>query len=466
MIMFLEIFNLYIPVRKLLFFFLESFFIFGMILISIGIRFRGDFSVIAITDHFFLKSLLIVLVVQMALYYFDLYNFKRFQNNLEFSNRLFQALGVASMLLAVFYYLLPQLIIGRGIFFLSIGFVMIVTFLWRIFYNFLVRRKRLDQRTLIIGTGPLAKEITTTTLEQMDTGFKVIGFISDDPLKIGTSLVNPAIIGDYLHMSELIDKEKPDRIIVALEERRGKFPIAQLLNCKMRGFTIEDGIHFYEHLTGRLHIEDLRPSAIIFSEGFNKPKFSMWIKRITEIFLSLIGLILLSPLILLIALVIKLESKGPVFYKQGRVGANGNVFKLLKFRSMKEDAEPEGPVWAQQVDPRITRVGAYLRKLRLDELPQMINVLKGDMSFVGPRPERPFFVEQLKKDIPYYDQRHTIKPGITGWAQIKYPYGDCRQDAIEKLKYDLYYIKNLSYFFDLLIIFETIKVVLFGRGAR
>lgn len=464
--MFLEIFNLYIPFRKLMFFLLETLFILSMIFVGIYLRFWGDVFSVYLSDYFFLKCLTIVAVVQLSLYYFDLYNLKTFHNNLEFIVRLFQALGVSSILLASLYYFLPQLIIGRGIFILSLGFMMAVIFLWRIFYNYLVRKKQFDQKTLIIGTGALAQEITTTILERMDTGFKVIGFVTDDPEKVGEPLVNPSIIGDYSQIMELVRKEKPDRIIVALEERRGKFPLTQLLDCKMMGITIEEGISFYEHLTGRLHVENLRPSALIFSEGFNKPKLSMWIKRITELVISMVGITLLSPLILIIALVIKFDSKGPVFYQQGRVGANGRVFKLLKFRSMGENAETNGPVWAQKEDSRVTRVGACLRKMRLDEIPQLFNVLKGDMSFVGPRPERPFFVEQLKKDIPYYDQRHTVKPGITGWAQVRYPYGDCHQDAIEKLKYDLYYIKNLSYFFDLLIIFETIRVVLFGKGAR
>lgn len=464
--MFLEIFNLYIPFRKLLFFLLEALFILTMIFVGIYLRFWGEASAIYLSEYFFLKCLLVVAAVQISLYYFDLYNLKIFHNNLEFLIRLFQALGVASILLASFYYFLPQLIIGRGIFILSLGFMMVVIFLWRVFYNYIVRKKQMDQKTLIIGTGSLAKEIAATILERMDTGFKVIGFITDDPEKVGEPLVNPSIIGDYSQILELIKTEKPDRIIVALEERRGKFPLSQLLDCKMMGMVIEDGVNFYEHLTGRLLLENLRPSALIFSEGFKKPKLSMWIKRITELFISLISLMLLSPLIIIIALAIKLTSKGPVFYRQERIGANGRVFNLLKFRSMNENAEENGPVWAQKEDNRVTPVGIWLRKLRLDEIPQMINVLKGDMSFVGPRPERPFFVEQLKKEIPYYDQRHTIKPGITGWAQIKYPYGDCQKDAIEKLKYDLYYIKNLSYLFDLLIIFETIRVVLFGKGAR
>ena len=464
--MFLQIFNLYIPVRRLAFFLLESLFIWSMVILGTYLRFLGSDNSLLDSEYLFLKSVIIVATVQISLYYFDLYDLKVFRNNIELVIRLLQALGVSSIILATLYYLFPQLIIGRGIFFISLGFMLVVIILWRVLYNYLVRKKQMDQKTLIIGTGELAKKIAITILERMDTGFTVIGFISDDPKMIGTPLVNPSIIGDYSQLLELIDREKPDRIIVALEERRGKFPLSQLLECKMKGMAIEDGINFFEHLTGRLQIESLRPSSLIFSEGFKKPKSMMVMKRITGFGLSLIGLILLSPLILILSILIKLDSRGAVFYRQERVGENGKVFNLLKFRSMVENAEENGPVWASEQDNRVTRVGNRLRKWRLDEIPQMINVLKGDMAFVGPRPERPCFVDQFKKEIPYYDQRHTVKPGVTGWAQIRYPYGATKEEALEKLKYDLYYIKNFSSLFDLMIIFETIRVVLFGKGGR
>jgi sugar transferase (PEP-CTERM system associated) len=319
---------------------------------------------------------------------------------------------------------------------------------------------------MIIGSGPLAKNIAKEIVERVDTGFKVIGFITDNPERVGQKLVNPSIINDQSQILDIAIKESVDRIIVALEERRGKFPDAQLLECKMRGIAVEEGIEFYERLTGRLQVESLRPSFLIFSDGFKKSKLTMWTKRITEFSLSLIGLFLLSPITLVISILIKIDSRGPVFYKQERVGERGKIFKLLKFRSMVENAETNGPVWAEQDDKRITRVGRWMRKWRIDEIPQMFNVLKGDMSFVGPRPERSFFVERLRKEIPFYDQRFSVKPGVTGWAQIKYRYGASKEDALEKLEYDLYYIKNLSPLYDFLIIFETIKVVLSGKGAR
>jgi sugar transferase (PEP-CTERM system associated) len=464
--MILRIFDQYIPVRKIAFFFLESVFIGGMVVLGAYLRFLSDPASFHHYEYLILKALLIVACVQLSLYYFDLYDLKAFRSNMELGIRLLQSLGVSSILLAFLYYLFPLLIIGRGIFLISLGFMGVVIVSWRIIYNHILKTRQLDQRIMIIGSGPLAQNIAKEIVEGMDTGFKVIGFITEDPERIGEKLVNPSIIGDQSQILDIATKERVDRIIVAIEERRGKFPDAQLLECKMRGIAIEEGIHFYEHLTGRLQVESLRPSSLIFSEGFKKSKLTIWMKRVSGFSLSLIGLILLSPLILIISILIKIESRGPVFYKQERVGERGKIFKLLKFRSMVEEAEANGPVWAEQDDKRVTRVGRWMRKWRIDEIPQMFNVLKGDMSFVGPRPERPFFVEKLRKEIPFYDQRFSVRPGVTGWAQIKYPYGASNKDALEKLKYDLYYIKNLSLLYDLLIIFETIKVVLFGKGAR
>jgi sugar transferase (PEP-CTERM system associated) len=437
-----------------------------MVILGAYVRFVGDPVSFYSYEYLVLKSLLIMACVQLSLYYFDLYDLKIFRSNIELCIRLLQSLGISSILLAVLYYLFPTLVIGRGIFFISLAFTGAVIVTWRIIYNHLLRTKQLDQRIMIIGSGPLAKNIASEIVERMDTGFKVIGFITQNPQRVGEKLVNPSIIGDQTQILDIATREKVDRIIVALEERRGKFPDGQLLECKMRGIAVEEGIEFYERLTGRLQVESLRPSFLIFSDGFKKSRLTRWTKRVIEFVISFIGLILLFPLILVISILIKIDSRGPVLYRQERVGERGKIFGLLKFRSMVENAETNGPVWAEKEDKRITRVGRWIRKARLDEIPQMFNVLRGDVSFVGPRPERPYFVEQLRKEISFYDQRHSVKPGVTGWAQIKYGYGASKEDALEKLKYDLYYIKNLSSLFDLLIIFETIKVVLFARGAR
>jgi sugar transferase (PEP-CTERM system associated) len=276
----------------------------------------------------------------------------------------------------------------------------------------------------------------------------------------------PMIIGNFNQISSICKDSQVDRIVVALDERRGRFPLEQLLCCRLKGIRVDDGAAFTEQLAGKLSVENLYPSSLIFSNGFKGSAIFKKIKRCTDIIVSLMSLAMLFPVSLVIAVATKLDSKGPIFYKQERVGEDGKNFNLFKFRSMRIDAEANGPVWAMVNDNRVTRVGRIIRKLRLDEIPQMINVIKGEMSFVGPRPERPIFVEELAGEIPFYSHRHSVKPGITGWAQLYYPYGASKEDALEKLKYDLYYIKNMSPFMDFTIILETIKVVLFGKGAR
>jgi len=276
----------------------------------------------------------------------------------------------------------------------------------------------------------------------------------------------PVVIGDYSQIFSICQEREVDRIIVALDERRGKFPLEQLLFCRLKGIRIDDGVAFTEELTGKLSLENIHPSSLIFSEGFKRSSIFKSLKRALDIIVSLLSLMLFAPLILIISLAIRMDSKGPVFYRQERVGEDEKKFNLLKFRSMNVDAEENGPVWAKVDDERVTRVGQIIRKLRFDEIPQMFNVLKGEMSFIGPRPERPFFVDSLKNEIPFYSERHVVKPGITGWAQISYQYGASKEDALEKLKYDLYYIKHMSLILDLTILYETIKIVFWGKGAR
>jgi sugar transferase (PEP-CTERM system associated) len=274
------------------------------------------------------------------------------------------------------------------------------------------------------------------------------------------------VVGDFSQISSICREAQVDRIIVALDERRGKLPLDQLLECRLRGVRVEEGIAFSEYLAGKLTVENLRPSSIIFANGFRRSQIIKQFKRFFDIGASLLTLIFSLPCILAISIAIYLESKGPIFFRQDRVGQDGRVFSLLKFRSMRVDAEGDKPVWAGINDSRVTRVGKVIRKLRMDEIPQVINVLKGEMSFVGPRPERPFFTEKLTQEIPFYSYRHTVKPGITGWAQICYPYGASKEDALEKLKYDLYYIKHMSSYMDFMILLETFKTVFFGRGSR
>ncbi|MFB3926460.1 MAG: TIGR03013 family XrtA/PEP-CTERM system glycosyltransferase [Syntrophales bacterium] len=462
----IKIFNQYVPGRKMILFGLESLFILVVLTVVSAIRMEKSAASFLMNNVSVFQLVLVIVTIQVSLYYFDLYDFRAFRSNIELMIRLLQSLGAATIVLAIIYFSFPGFMLGRGIFAGSLLFIAVSVVVWRSAYNHILKKRRLDQNILVVGSGPLAKNIAAEIIDRADTGFKVIGFISKSPERIGEKLVNPSIIGDQTQIVDIAVKNRVSRIVVAFEDRRAGFPLEQLLDCRMRGIAVEDGIEFYEHLTGKLKIENLRPSFLIFSGGFRKSRFTTVFKKVSDFVLAGAALTVLLPLIAAVSVWIKIDSSGPVFYRQERVGEGGKLFKLLKFRSMVNDAESCGPVWAKQDDPRVTRAGKWLRKLRLDEIPQMINVLRGEMAFVGPRPERLYFVETLRKVIPFYDQRFCVAPGITGWAQVKYRYGSTVEDAAEKLRYDLYYIKNMSLTFDVFIIFETLKIVLFGKGAR
>lgn len=325
---------------------------------------------------------------------------------------------------------------------------------------------KLKRRVLILGVGPLARDVCSTLLSNRGYSTEVVGFLDKDATHIGERLANPRIIGSYDQLFEVAEKYQVHTVAVCLEDRRAVLPVQTLLDLKAMGREIVDGHYLYEEESGRLSIDHLKPSALIFSAGFQRRVVTMAAKRTVDVVISMAGLVLLVPLCIVLALLIKMDSPGPVFYRQMRVGLRGRPYMIWKFRSMRQDAETSGERWASEKDPRISSVGWWLRKWRLDEWPQLINVLKGEMSLVGPRPERPVFVQELRNCIPYYDIRHTVRPGITGWAQTRFRYGASREDAHVKLQYDLYYVKNLSLYLDLKILLSTIKVVLFGEGAR
>jgi len=297
--------------------------------------------------------------------------------------------------------------------------------------------------------------------------FTVLGFLDDHPAAYEQLPAGAELLGKARDLLNLVDELQPDLVLVALRDMRGAFPAEDLLECRLRGIRVEDWPSFYEKQTGKILVTDMRPSWLIFSDGFVKTRMTQALKRAVDVVLAAVGLLVALPVMGLVALAIKLESRGPALFRQERVGQNGRIFVLNKFRSMRVDAERgSGAVWASAHDPRVTRVGRVIRKTRLDELPQLVNVLLGTMSFIGPRPERPEFVQLLQQRIPFYMERLAVKPGLSGWAQVRYPYGASVEDALEKLQYDLYYIKNLSPFLDLLILLSTVQVVLFGRGAR
>jgi len=304
-------------------------------------------------------------------------------------------------------------------------------------------------------------------LARREEGFHLVGFVGNEPRLLGQSLINPRVIGMVSELEDVVRTSRTDRIVIAVGDERGRLPLDSLLELKLRDdVAIEEGPAFYERLAGKINTDQLRPSQLIFANSSRWTRFYRRWRRVADVLLAFFGLVVTSPLMVLTAIAIKLDSRGPVFYTQERIGIRSRVFKIIKFRSMRTDAEAEGPRWADSKDSRATRVGRLIRKLRIDELPQLLNIIRGEMGFIGPRPERPVFVEQLERQIPYYAQRHWIRPGLTGWAQVRYSYGASVKDAIEKLQYDLYYIKNQSLALDTMILLETARIVLFGRLAR
>ncbi len=456
----MQLFNRYVSTRSLTVFGAELALIFGSVALAASLQGTHDLSANL------WKIGLVTVVCQLCLYYNDFYDLTLVYSSRELIVRLLQAAGAASIVLAALYFTMPGLMIGNGIF-VSALFVFVVGILaWRLLFNHLTGSLRLQERILVVGTGETARKVVRQILDQREFAYRVIGFIDDDAARIGERIVNPGIVGTPADIGMLIERHQIDRIVVGLSDRRGKLPVEELLRAKMAGVRVEDATTTYERVTGKILIDDLRPSWLIFSDGFRVSRITRWMKRSIDLTLSLILGVVSFPMMVLTAIAIAIESGRPVFYCQERVGENGKTFTLCKFRSMRTDAEKGGtPIWATTGDDRVTRVGRFIRKTRLDELPQIWNVLRGDMSFVGPRPERPFFVAELATQIPFYQQRHTVKPGLTGWAQVKYRYGSSLEDSREKLRYDLYYIKHLSVSFDLTIVFDTVKVVLFGKGA-
>jgi len=408
-------------------------------------------------------------IVVVSFYYSDLYAIDQTLSGHELAHRFAAGLGTACILIGVISYPIPNF--GKSIY-VSEMFIMGLSLgLWRFGFMGVIKQASIRAKVLIVGTRAIGRMVAEELYLKRKLGMEVVGFVSDSAGHMALSFGNPKRVEIPIFapatLSGLVASRHVNRILLAGADLSPHSYFKELVSVRAMGVPIEDCHSFYERLTSKIAITDLPPEWIALSKGFRRDRLILATKRVIDVVVSFVGLILSAPLVILTAVAIKAESRGPVFYRQERIGQNERHFTLFKFRSMSEDAEAEiGPVWAAEDDPRVTRVGAIIRKLRIDEIPQMINVLKGEMSFVGPRPERPYFVETLKQNIPYYDLRHSVQPGITGWAQICYRYADSERDAIEKLQYDLYYIKHMSPVFDLQIIFESFKVILFGWGAR
>src|SRR5438045_2959654 len=414
----------------------------------------------------FYKAALATIFCLTSFYLFDLYDFVVMHDRGELVLRLLQALGLAWIALALLFYVVPQVMIGRGVSLISLPVALLLMVGWRLGIHWVLGHPEIGERILIVGSGPFAIAVARETLQRPDAGFRVVGFVDDDPALVGKSLINPKVIGLTSELASVVKREGIDRIVVAIADRRGAFPPQELLRLSLAGeVSIEESASFYERVTGRVLLDLIRPSWLIFSSRGRRARFNEISRIVIHRAIAFIGAILSLPIALVTLVLIKIDSRGPVLYKQERVGKNGRPFTLMKFRSMRTDAEKNGPVWASNGDNRMTRVGRIIRKIRVDEIPQFWNILRGDMNFVGPRPERPHFVSQLTEEIPYYEQRHLIAPGLTGWAQLKYRSRTSMEVAKKKLEYDLYYIKNQNVMLDATIMFETIKTILSGRGT-
>ena len=434
---------------------------------AIYIRFGTQGSEVLVLRRGWIKVLLVTAIVQGAFYLFDLYDHDRIRGRAVLVLGIFQATGTASMGLAIIFYSAPQMMLGRGALLVSILLILVVMIYWRLSLLWLSQNPKFAERLLILGTDENSVTLAREVLSRRECGYEVIGFLGDDPGLVGVSLINPRVLGVYDQLEDIVVRHRADRIVVATTDRRKRLPLVPLMSLKLcRKVAIEESASFYERLTGKISTEMLRPSWLIFSQVADPGRVYRRITSILDVVCAVAILISTLPVMLVVAIAIKLDSDGPVFYSQERVGLHGRPFRIVKFRSMRADAEKNGAMWATQTDPRITSVGKLIRKCRIDELPQLVNVIRGEMSLIGPRPERPVFVEELERQIQYYGQRHLIKPGLTGWAQVRYRYGSSIEDAREKLRYDLYYIKNQSPWLDALILLETVRIVLFGRGAH
>jgi sugar transferase (PEP-CTERM system associated) len=456
----IRLFNVYYPIRTLVLLIGEALIVWTSFLLGAVYEFGPDSYLELNVAHGYYKIFGLTVLVLLCSHGFDLYDTARLNTKGELYFRLLMLSGVMAFILAGVAWVKPDFLMGSGS--STIGLIILTVALigWRLAFTWLIRLPILVERVYVLGTGERAQRVELGLRQNPELGVEVASWTG----KMEGAITRESVAA---HLLEIAHKQKVHRVIVAMPDRRGTIPMQELLELRMHGVKIEEATSWLEKISGKIEVENLYPSWLVFGEGFRRSNVFIIVRRALSVIISLIGLILALPLIPFIALAIRFDSKGPVLYRQTRVGKNGRLFKVLKFRTMRQDAEAaNGPQWAGNGDPRVTRVGKFLRSSRLDEIPQMWCVLKGDMAFVGPRPERPEIIELFSKDIPYYGVRHMVRPGLTGWAQIKYKYGSTVEDMREKLQYDLFYIKNASIGLDLLIMFQTVKTVLLGRGAQ
>jgi sugar transferase (PEP-CTERM system associated) len=456
----IRLFNVYYPTRTLVLLLCEAGLVGGSFLVATACLVGPDSDIALLYENGILKIAGITVFTLLLSYYFDLYEPQRISGRWEIYFRLLLVLSVLSFVLAALLYIYPEIEIGPNVLLVGAAILAVALGAWRSAYEWIIGLSIFRERVYVLGSGERARAVAEMLRNRRDAGMEVVGGEGTGPFN-----------GDLEHFASDLrafakSKSRIDRVIVAMEDRRGSMPTRELLDLRLRGVVIENASLLMERITGKLPLNGLNPSALIFTNGFNVKALQQFARRLVSIVVSLTGLMICLPVIPILILAVRLSSPGPVFFRQTRIGLRGREFSIIKFRTMRQDAEADGPVWAAKNDPRVTSLGRFMRITRLDEIPQLWNVLRGEMAFVGPRPERPEFVEWLNREIPFYELRHMVRPGITGCAQIRYKYGASLEETWRKLEYDLYYVKHMSLGLDLLIMFETIKTIVLGRGAQ
>jgi sugar transferase (PEP-CTERM system associated) len=453
--------NVYFPTRTIILIFCETLIVCGSFLLASALL-LGPNTLSTLSDqHGVLKIGVLTGVTILCAYYFDLYEPQHISAPWEIDFRLLVVIGSLSLLLSAVVFMFPQADIARYVLLLGLALVVTLLIVWRKAFEWISGKSIFQERVFVLGAGEAATTVVDTIRSRKEAGMEVVAWEQH-------RTETPEDRSQLATVVKQIPKIQPpvSRIVIALQERRGELPVDALLSLRFSGIMIEEVGSFLERLTGKVQLEGLRPSSMLFSESFGMKPSQQVVQRLTSTIVALVGLLLFLPFFPLVVLLVRLSSPGPIFFSQTRVGLGGQLFRVYKFRTMYTNAESSGAKWATKGDSRVTRVGALLRKTRIDEVPQLWNVLRGDMSFVGPRPERPEFVPWLSEQLPYYDLRHMVRPGLTGWAQVRYGYGATLEESREKLAYDLYYLKNKSLGLDLLIMFETIKTIVRRRGAQ
>ncbi len=461
----LRLLKVFIPVGTLTLLVSETALVTSAFILATYIDLKVDPTVYLLEGGLF-PIILVVLTILVGLHFHDLYSQFYVKSPIVLLQQLCLVMGIAFLSQGLIAYLDTRLRVPIWVMVWGSGIAIVAIFLWRIFFSAYAMNVVGRERLLLVGGSPLLEDIGKYIAEHPESGLEVAGYV-DDRHESDELLAGAKLLGPMSSLREIVRAAEPNRVVIGMFERRNRMPVIELLDLRFGGHIIEEVATTYERICGRVCVKELRPSQLIFAGELGPRPQNLVLQRLLNMVVAVVGIIVSSPIMLLTALAVQVSSAGPVLYRQVRVGLDGALFTVYKFRSMRVDAEAiTGAVWASKDDPRVTTVGRIIRRIRFDELPQLYNVLKGEMSIVGPRPERPEFVKALSEQIPYYRQRHCVRPGITGWAQINYKYGDTFEDSIQKLEYDLYYIKNMSISLDNLIIFHTLKAMLLSRGAQ